>query len=332
MAEPCINRLLSGGIIVNYLCSSSCGHCLYRSSPRRERGYMTPAALRPMLQKVASLGVSSMHIGGGEPLLDEDALVAVLDVCQECGIAIDYIETNSSWYRDHASAVQTIERLLAHGCDTLLISISPFHAEYIAFKKVRGVLEACRETGMRIFPWTTEYVPEISRLDENKPHKFAEFKAVFGDDFVKRIPSRYSLNLNGRALDTFRDLMPAVPVERILSETRRPCGEMWQNSHFHIDLHGNFVFTACVGMACRVDDLGHPLSCQKYPWTNLLHNEGLPALCRTAQRDHGFTPQKTYLNKCDLCQDIRRHLVIEKKIDSPDLQPIGYYKEMENAK
>ncbi len=288
---------------------------------------MRPEALRPMLLKVADLGCSSMHIGGGEPLLDEDGLVAVLDVCRECGMGIDYVETNSSWYRDDESAMRTLERLLEHGGDTLLISISPFHSEYIPFRKVRAVLATCRATGMRTFPWTTEYVPEISQLDEAKPHKLAEFKQHFGEDFLRTIPQRYSLNLNGRCLETFRDELPGIPPQRILAETRRPCSEMWQSSHFHIDLHGNYVLTSCVGLACRADDLGRPLAAQKYPWLNLLHNEGLAGLYQRATDEYAFTPRPTYLNKCDLCQHIRQHLVIDRGISSPDLQPVGFYRE-----
>ena len=268
-----------------------------------------------------------MHIGGGEPMLDEDGLVAVLDTCRECGIGIDYVETNSSWYRDDESAVRTLQRLLEHGCDTLLISISPFHSEYIPFKKVRAVLAACRATGMRTFPWTTEYVPEISQLDENKPHKLAEFKQHFGEDFVRTIPQRYSLNLNGRCLETFRDELPGIALQRILDAARRPCSEMWQNSHFHIDLHGNYVLTSCVGLACSADDLGRPLGAQKYPWLNLLHNDGLAGLHQRATDEYAFTPRQTYLNKCDLCQHIRQHLVINQAINSPDLQPVGFYRE-----
>lgn len=288
---------------------------------------MRPEVLRPMLLRVMELGCNSMHIGGGEPLLDEDALIAVLDVCRECGMGIDYVETNSSWCRDHESATQTLQRLMDHGCDTLLISISPFHSEYIPFRKVRAVIEACRETGMRVFPWTTEYVPQITQLDENRPHKFAEFKEVFGDDFVRTIPQRYSLNLNGRCLETFRDELPGIALERILAEVHKPCSGMWQNSHFHIDLHGNYVLTSCIGLACRAADLGKPLSTAKYPWLNILHNQGLTGLHKIATGQYGFAPRAAYLNKCDLCHHIRQHLVINKGINSPDLQPTSFYRE-----
>jgi hypothetical protein len=36
-----------------------------------------------------------VHIGGGEPLLKPDQLGRVLEIADETGIRVDYVETNS---------------------------------------------------------------------------------------------------------------------------------------------------------------------------------------------------------------------------------------------
>ena len=41
------------------------------------------------------MGCPSVHIGGGEPLLRPDKLQAVLEAASDCGVGIDYVETNS---------------------------------------------------------------------------------------------------------------------------------------------------------------------------------------------------------------------------------------------
>lgn len=327
MAGPCIGRLTSGGIVVNYYCSSRCGHCLYRSSPQRDKAYMTPQTLAPMLKKVTELGCESMHIGGGEPCLDENGLVAVLKTAAQANVSIDYVETNSSWFKDEKSAGKTLRRLMDHGCKTLLVSISPFHNEFVPFEKVRGLIAACSATGMGIFPWTMEYLSEIGDLDQGQPHMLGEYKNIFGEGFVRQMRLRYGVHMNGRALDTFRGEMPGEPAEDILLQTILPCDEMWQSAHFHIDLYGKYIPTACVGMGIDCADVGEPLDENKYPWMSLLSEQGLRGLYMTASSEHGFVQRPRYLNKCDLCQDIRRHLVMERNITSSDLHPRGYYEE-----
>lgn len=328
MSTNCINSLVSGGIIVNYACSSACKHCLYRSSPRREKACMTPETLRPCLEKVRSLGCRSMHIGGGEPLLNADGLITVLDCCAECNIDIDYLETNCSWHKDEDATRRTLDRLRSHGVCTVMVSVDPFHNEYIPFAKVRAVIDACRDIKMGLFAWKMEFAPEITRFDEGKTHKLDEYRALFGDGYITALPGRYGLNMNGRALETFRPGMPAQSAEAILARCPRPCGEMWQTSHFHVDLYGNYVFTSCVGLSIACEDLGKPVTGEVYPFLHLLATEGLAGLYRHAVASHAFEPARRYVSKCDLCLDIRRYLVNHRGKRSADLQPVGFYEDM----
>ena len=68
MAEFVIKKLRSGGLITNYFCSSSCGHCLYNCSPHWEKRYIDPYTVEKNLRAVRALGCRSVHIGGGELL------------------------------------------------------------------------------------------------------------------------------------------------------------------------------------------------------------------------------------------------------------------------
>ncbi|NLJ40831.1 MAG: radical SAM protein [Clostridiales bacterium] len=65
-----INRLVSGGIITNYHCSSKCKHCSYSSSPEWPKDYMTKAMANEVFAILKRMGCNRVHIGGGEPFLN----------------------------------------------------------------------------------------------------------------------------------------------------------------------------------------------------------------------------------------------------------------------
>ena len=160
---------------------------------------MTPQVAKENLQSIRQLGCTAVHIGGGEPLLRPEKLAAVLEVAAAVGVDIDYVETNSSWYKDKDSAVATLSQLHQKGLQTLLVSISPFHNEYIPLAKMKGVVDAARKTGISIFPWVSDFLGDLSQLDSSGIHSLAEYEALFGEEYMKNLPQRYWIHLGGRA-------------------------------------------------------------------------------------------------------------------------------------
>ena len=59
LTEFKIRKLISGGLITNYFCSSRCRHCLYNCSPAWEKAYMTPQAAEETLLLIRRLGCSA---------------------------------------------------------------------------------------------------------------------------------------------------------------------------------------------------------------------------------------------------------------------------------
>lgn len=324
-----ISSLVSGGLIVNYRCSSGCGHCLYACSSRREPGYIDPETARSNLATVHELGCDSVHIGGGEPFLDQGGLRRVLEVARDVGVDIEYVETNSSWYTDAASARARLRELQDLGLRTLLVSISPFHAEFIPFRKVRGVIEAANDVGLVVFPWIGEFAPEIAGLDLDRRHSLAEFTERYGEDYVPRLIERYSITLGGRAISTFAPWLRRAPVPEVMETAPRRCRRLADVHHFHVDLHGCYVPGLCSGISIRVEDLGAALREDAYPILTRLHGGGVKALFEYASRHHDYRPDTTgYVSACHLCQDIRRFLVVEREVRSIDLGPRDFYREL----
>ncbi len=301
-----VRGLLSGGVIVNYRCSSRCAHCLYRCSPGRDRAYMDREGALKAFGAVRAGGCNSAHIGGGEPLLDPEALVTVLSAAQECGVSIEYVETNSSWYRDGQGAADLLARFRNLGVRTLLVSISPFHNEYVPLWKIKGVMEACGRSGMDVFPWIGDFFGELDQMGDDRTHGLGEYAALYGRDAVEAIPRRYRLHPGGRAIDFLLDIHGRIEAGAILAQGRG-CAELADTTHFHIDLYGGYVPGLCAGLSFPADDIGITLDPDRYPLITALYREGVRGLVKIA-REHGFSPAEGYLNKCHLCNDARAFL------------------------
>jgi len=282
---------------------------------------------RANLETVRRLGCRSIHVGGGEPFLEVERLFRVLEIAREVGIRVEYVETNSSWYRDRESACALLTDLNARGLSALLISMSPFHNEFIPFSKVKGVSEACLRTGVQAFPWIKAFYREIDAFDDGTPHRLSEYEEKFGADYLRKIPSRYWIHFGGRALATFREVLETHDAQAILKKHAKGCDELQDVSHFHLDLYGNYIPGLCSGLAVRREDLGKPLDPDAYPIISTLHAGGVNGLLALASNRLDYRPEGRYLSKCDLCFDIRRRLACEPGQTYRELQPRRIYEE-----
>lgn len=328
MADLCIQRLRSGGVITNYHCPSKCAHCLYNCGPFRARDYLEPLDAQSIFEKIRELGCGSVHIGGGEPFLRPDRLGEVLEAAEREGVKIDYVETNASWFKDPDSARALLAGLKEKGLRTLLVSISPFHNERIPFKKTEGAMAAAEAVGISVFPWISDFLADLSTLDPERPHSLAEYQDRFGRNYIRQILERYWIHFGGRALETFRPLLPTKAPEALIRQREgRSCRDrLLDTTHFHIDLYGKFIPGLCSGLSVAGEDLGSPLSRKRYPILNILSEAGVAGLWQWARDAYGFEPmRKAYLNSCDLCTEIRAFLVRSGYRESRELEPAEFY-------
>ena len=133
--------------------------------------------------------------------------------------------------------------------------------------------------------------------------------------------------MGGRALETYRPLLGQKSFQQILDESSgNCCGELSDTSHFHIDLFGNYIPGLCSGLSISIEDLAKPLSDETYPILTSLYHHGIRGLIKMADNCGGFSPQKDlYLNKCDLCTEVRSFLVQNDYLGSEELNPAEFY-------
>lgn len=322
-----VTRLRSGGLIATYQCQSACPHCLYRGGPGREPGYMDQNTAAACCAKALALGATSLHVGGGEPLADPLGLAGVLAGAAETGMLIEYVETSGSWFDDPDEARELLAELRDMGLSSLLVSISPMHNGFIPLRKTLGTIEAAQAVGIGVFPWQEQFLDDLRAFDPDTPHPFGEYLRRFGPNYLVSILERTWMHLGGRAFDLFAPVLGRRPVAEILAGASADCqAELSDTSHFHMDLYGDYVPGLCSGLAFRVDDLGAPLDPERYPILCTLAEEGIRGFYDYAANLEEYAPRpEGYVNKCELCQDMRRHLSERGWFESTELAPPEFY-------
>lgn len=65
--------------------------------------------------------------------------------------------------------------------------------------------------------------------------------------------------------------------------------------------------------------MGSPVSPEKYPFLSLLFGKGISELYEVTSKNLGFRAFSRYMSKCHLYLEIRKFLVLEKGVHSPEL-------------
>jgi len=317
-------RLTSGGIIANYRCNASCGHCLYGCSPTAEPGYIDAQKAEHLCALLRQNGCRGLHIGGGEPFLKPDALCDLVRVIIDSGIVLEYIETNAGWIsRDDTRNREILRNLRNAGADCIMFSVDPFHIGFVPLWKPVALRKLLDEEGFSYFIWKEQYLHVFAGLDRERTYAPDELASALGYDACGQCAREYGMGFNGRALNLLREYGTHKPLESYL--TGKPCDALTDAGHFHADYLGQYVPPRCTGIGIPledVDNLAAPNE-HKYPILHRLRTGGLRALYEFAQA-HGFTPNAAgYVSACELCFELRRALTAADNF--AELTPRAFY-------
>jgi len=309
------------GILVNYECNAACRHCLYACSPGRSADYMTPETADKICSLLKMRGFNSIHIGGGEPFLNIDGLLEVIKVVHKAGITIEYVETNGFWAADESQALQYLNAIKSAGADALLISLDPFHAEYVPVGLPLRLAEMCKEVGLKKTLWPEKFQTILSNIRHDKAHSKLELQKLLSPNYILESARTYGLTFCGRAIKIEEEYAPYKPVSEIIKKSH-PCGSLLGTNFFHVDLYEKYMLPGCAGITIPLYEAVTGIPKGRYHIFEALLSNGVAELSEYAKK-LGFELNDGYTSSCTLCFHIRHWL--SETGDYPELDK-EYYK------
>ncbi len=323
-----MNTPVYSGIITNYVCTAACRHCMFASGPDCPKEFITPDTAERIAALLEKAGTASVHIGGGEPFMHFGALCDTVKALLRHGIGIDYIETNGFWAVKEDFIRDRLHTLKEIGVDCIMVSVDPFHIEYVPLERVLRLCHLLEEEGFDYFIWQQRFLKKLLKLDLATVHTKEELEAALGKNYITDTAAEYGLGMNGRALAIAEDIYDRKPAEAFLDNTS--CRKILRPQHCHIDLYGNAVPSGCPGLAADMEAyLREEIPADKYPVMHRLVNGGVRALYEYAW-EKGFVPDPAgYPTRCAFCYAIRQWLLHHEP--SADLAPACFYENMEKT-
>ena len=314
-----VKGLQHGGIMTNYQCNAACRHCLYACSPDRDANYISAEAAQEVCRQLIKGGCRSVHIGGGEPFLNFEALIDLLNIAAKAGIRVEYVETNGFWAANAGQAKEYLQALSEAGADTLCISLDPFHAEYVPFALPLQLAEICRKNNFSYFLWQERFLQSMSNVTPTKAHNRAALEEQISPSYILETARRYGIGMGGRALNIEQEYTKTKPLHSLLQNS--PCRDLLSSGHFHVDLYGRFIPPGCTGIAIPLEEVVAGIPEGKYPAFEALMSGGVVKLLDFAKKK-GFEAEEEYTSGCALCFFIRKWL--SEKADCPELDAEHY--------
>lgn len=322
--------LKSGGLMLGYQCNQSCRHCSYRSSPEAGEWMHGETLERAVDVLAGERRLSELHLGGGEATLNPGLLEKTVRLCREKGIRLSYLETNGFYASSVEKAKEVLSPLRDAGLTGLLVSVSPYHNEFIPLKRTLNCLDAAFEVFGEdaVFPWLGHFIPMLSKMDPEKTHSLEEFLAaneLRGDD--PALLRLFPLTPGGRVPERLRPFFNPMPADAFAVGH---CLEtITEVSHFHVDPYGNLFTGHCPGIVSgRLDDMHGEKNMDDHPVFVTLALGGPHALMRLAKEKCGFKENpEGYISPCDLCFQVRKTLIRNDSAAWPELGPKVYYRD-----
>ncbi len=320
-----MKRPTGSGIITNYNCTAECAHCMFASSPECKKEYISPKMSESLASLLKKASARSVHIGGGEPFMNFDALINLVDALNRHDIPVDYIETNAFWCRDLEFAERRLDILRDHGVSSVMVSVDPFHIEYVPLELPLKLCALLEKKGFSYFVWQDRFLRRLMKLDITKTHTQEELRALLGEDYIADTTREYGLGMNGRALSIAYHIYDKKHYSEFLTEEL--CQSLSLPRHCHLDLYGNAVPSRCTGLSVDARSyLEGDIDEAKYPVFARLARSGTKELFSYA-KENGFVPREDgYPTKCAFCYDMRKYLF--ETCPTEDLSPQDFYTNM----
>lgn len=324
----------SGGLMLSYQCSSSCRHCIYASAPGW-KDWMTEQDIGHYLAQIKQLAPQQrgLHLAGGEPFLNFDLALRAVELCIEYGVPLQYVETNAFWCEDDDLTGYQFTMLRESGLPAILISVSPFHNEFIPFERTHRAINIAREIygPYNVLIYTGYFFEQLQDYNPQVKIPFNRYLNTIGhENAAQSFVEHFGLVPCGRAASRLNFLYQKHPAEAFFNNN---ClAEFTNPEHIHIDPYGNYIASFCAGIslgdAHKLGNIFEGIDLQARPIIEILATTGVEGLLKLAQDQFDFQiSQQGYIAKCHLCQDIRVHIV-QMTDQFEELTPVEFYRHL----
>jgi hypothetical protein len=272
-----------------------------------------------------------LHIGGGEPFLNFELLLRTIELCIEQGIALQYAETNAGWCADDEVTTTLFKTVRDSGLPAILISVSPFHNEFIPFRYTERAVAIASDIfgAMNVLVYTDFFFRQLQKFDPDQKLAFNRYVNTIGrDQFSQDLIQYYQIIPCGRMATRLNYLYQPQPAPAFFNTNCH--AEFTNPHHIHIDPYGNYIVSFCAGIslgdARDLAKLYAGIDLTERPLLEILLETGVEGLFKLAKDQFDYVEQEAgYIAKCHLCQDIRRHIIsITNQFD--ELKPVEFYR------
>lgn len=324
----------SGGLILSYQCSNQCRHCLYACAPEC-RDWISEEDVDAVLAGLKRHGrfLTGLHIAGGEPMLKPDRVEYAVKKAVELGLPLEYVETNAFWCWNDDATQDAFLELKDAGLPSVMVSVSPFHLEFVPMERVHRAIHIARKVfgANRVLLFTDYFYDQFEEVDPAIPFPLEDYiDAVGAEQAAAAFASEYSLIPGGRAATRLGFLYERRPARHYFGDTCER--ELTSPHHVHVDPYGNYIAGLCAGIslgdARDADTLFSGTDLDARPFLKRVVRDGVAGLFEWAVGEFGFEAREEgYIAKCDVCLDIRRHLV-NSRAGLDELTPPCFYENL----
>jgi hypothetical protein len=267
-----------------------------------------------------------LHFTGGEPFLNFDLLLKVVQITNELEIPSTFVETNCFWCTDDKTASDKLEQLKKAGLQGILVSVNPFILEQVPFERIERAIRISREIfGKNVMTYQEFFYYQFKEFNIKETLPFEEYLQKAGNESLRHI----ELLPMGRATCRLAYLYKKYPAERFFNESCRE--DLTRNWHVHVDNYCNYLPGYCGGIslgdASDMDAL-HEIDLNERPILEALVTD-LRRLYEFSVEEFGYKElSKGYISKCHLCLDIRKYLARQTD-EFKEIRPREFYDHLE---
>jgi hypothetical protein len=311
---------------------------MYACSPRWRADWLSEKDAEKILIQLADkihpspfgpneIGINyGLHFTGGEPFLNFDLLLKIVEMANGHGIPSTFVETNCFWCTTDETTREKLEKLKKAGLHGILISVNPFILEQVPFERTERAIRVSKEVFEKnVMLYQEFFYRQFKGFNIKGILPFEEYLQNGGYESLYHI----ELLPMGRAVYKLGNLYKKYPARQFFGESCRE--ELTRNWHIHIDNYCNYMTGYCGGIslgdARDLDSLREIVLDEKAILEALVTD--LKKLYEFGVKESGYIElSEGYISKCHLCVDIRKYLA--KQTDEfEELRPREFYFHLE---